>query len=251
MSAVAPRLDSPYAAYSVLLTHPHVRRAIWMMVRRMPRADGQELISQSFEALWRRRDDPHLPDCIERMIGLARRVMEAKIIDYYRRRDVERSRIIDAPHVHRDENEPPPARRSSAEQPNFVDEILPPPSIDAAELLAVKQQLAFVESCAERVGLADDDVEIMQAVDADEMTLEQAAAAHGMAGNALRMRLLRIRRKLDQGWAQHVASTPRALMAVAVRLYGRLILDRRRAVGTRRWLSRLIDRIVRGLAISL
>jgi DNA-directed RNA polymerase specialized sigma24 family protein len=251
MPAVARHLDSPHASYSVLLTHPHVRQAIWRMVRRMPRADGQDLISQSFEALWRRRDDPHLPDCIERMVGLARRVMEAKIIDYYRRRDVERSRIIDAPHVHRDDDEPPPARRSSAEQPNFVDEILPPASIDAAELLGVKQQLAVVQSCAERVGFTDDDLEIMLAVDADEVTLEEAAAAHGMAGNALRMRLLRIRRKLDQAWADHVVSTPRALMALAVRLYDRLDLRQQRAVGTRRWLARLIDKIVRGLALSL
>ncbi len=251
MPDVAGRLDSRYAAYSVLLTHPHVRQAIWRMVRRMPRADGQDLISQSFEALWRRRDDPHLPDCIERMIGLARRVMGAKIVDYYRRRDVERSRIVDAPHIPRDEDEPPPARRPREEQPNFVDEILPPVSIDASELLGVRQQLAVVQSDAERIGFTDDDLEIMLAVDADEVTLEEAAAARGMAGNALRMRLLRIRRRLDQAWVDHVASTPRALMALALRLYDGLDVRQRRAVGTRRGLARLIDKIVRGLALSL
>jgi DNA-directed RNA polymerase specialized sigma24 family protein len=253
MPAVARTADSPYAAYAELLTHPHVRQAMWKMVRRLPRADSQDLISQSFEALWRRRDDPHLPDCIERMIGLARRVMEAKVVDYYRRRDVERARIVDAPHFPRDEGDPPPAGRSSEDQPNFVDEIVPPRTITAYDRLEVKQRLAFLNASAPKVGITDDDVEVMLAVDVGELTLDQASVERAIPGSALRMRLLRIRRKLDHEWTEHVADTPRALLAWVLRLHDRLVLQRVSAQGggVPRWLSKRIEKFVRSSGLSL
>ena len=53
------------------------------------------------------------------------------------------------------------------------------------------------------MGLTDDDVETMQALDCDEMTVEQAAALRGMEPGALRVRLHRIRKRINEAWRKH------------------------------------------------
>jgi RNA polymerase sigma factor (sigma-70 family) len=256
MPAVARPAESPYAAYADLLTRPEVRTALWKRVWRLQPADAADLVSESFEALWRRRDDPNLPDSLPRMIGLALRVIDGKVVDRNRRRAVDRKRLVDAARlVPRDEDDAPLAQVAGEDQPNYVDEIAPLRSITAYDHLAARQKLAFVQSCAHRVGLTDDDVEVMQALDADELTVEQAAAERGIPAGALRVRLHRLRQRLGQAWAEQLdgATTMRTLACKAIRLYKAPVFRGRlaRGVGTRRWLSMVIQKIVRGRAPSL
>ena len=257
MPAVARSADSPYAPYASWLTRPEVRTALWKRVWHLQAADAADLVSESFEALWRRRDDPGLPDSLPRMIGLALRVIDAKVIDRDRRRAVQRKRLVDAARlVPRDEDDPPLSEVAGEDQPNYVDEIAPLRSITAHDHLAARQKLAFVQRTADPVGLTDDDVEVMQAIDVGEVTVEEAAAERGIAASALRVRLHRLRQGLGKAWADELdgATTMRTLAWKAVRIYknpegfrGRLA----RGVGTRRWLAKLIEKIVRGRAPSL
>jgi RNA polymerase sigma factor (sigma-70 family) len=256
MPAVAHPADSPYASYAELLTRAEVRSALWKRVWRLQTADAADLVSESFEALWRRRDDPSLPDSLERMIGLALHVIDAKIIDRNRRRSVQWKRIVDAARlVPRDEDDPPLSEVAGEDQPNYVDEIAPLRTITAYDHLAARQKLAFLQSTADDVGLTDDDVEVMQALDADELTVEEAAAERGIPANALRVRLHRLRQRLEQAWAEQLAgaTTMRTLAWKAIRLYKAPVFRGRlaRGVGTRRWLQRVIEKIVRGRAPSL
>ncbi len=168
MPAVARTADSPYASYADWLTRPEVRSALWQKVWRLQKADAADLISETFEALWRRRDDPNLPGSLERMIGLARHVIDAKIVDRNRRRAVGWKRIVDAARlVPRDEDDPPLSEVAGEDQPNYIDEIAPMRTITAYDHLAARQKLAFVDSSAWQMGLTDDDVEVMQALDVD------------------------------------------------------------------------------------
>ncbi len=256
MPAVVAPADSPYAPYAVLLTRPEVRSALWKKVWNLQKADAADVVSESFEALWRRRDDPNLPDSLERMIALARHVIDAKVIDRRRRRAVVWKRLVDAARlVPRDEDDPPLAEVAGEDQPNYVDESAPPRSITPYDHLAARLQLEFVDDRADQVGLTDDDLEVMQALDVGEVTLEEAAAARGLPATALRVRLHRIRQKLGEAWADHLdGDTMRTRAWKAVRFYkdpslfrGRLA----RGVGTRRWLAKLIEKIVRGRAPSL
>ena len=255
MPAVASPAVSPYAPYADLLTRPEVRSALWKRVWRLQPADAADLVSDSFEALWRRRDDPNLPRSLERMIGLALVVIDAKVIDRNRRRAVEWKRMVDAARlVPRDEDDPPLAEMAGEDQPNYVDEIAPLRTITAYDHLAARQKLAFVESSAWETGLTDDDVEVMQALDADEVTVEQAAAELRIPANALRVRLHRLRQKLGDAWAEHLdGDTPRTRTMRALRLYREPVWRGRlgRGVGTRRWLEKVIEKIVRGRAPSL
>jgi len=255
MPAVARPADSPYAPYAALLTQPEVRAALWKRVWNVQRADAADMVSDTFEALWRRRDDPNLPDSLQRMIGLALTVIDAKVIDRTRRRAVDRKRLVDAARlVPRDEDDPPLSELAGQDQPNYVDEIAPLRSITAYDHLAARRQLAFVQSSAWEVGLTDDDLEIMQALDVDEVTVEQAAAERGLPAGALRVRLHRLRQRLGAAWAEHLdGATPLTHMRKAVRLYKSWVFRGRlaRGVGTRRWLEKVIEKIVRGRAPSL
>jgi len=108
MPAVARPADSPYAPYAALLTRPEVRTALWRRAWRLQRADAADLVSDCLEVLWRRRDDPNLPDSLKRMIGLALCVIDAKLVDRTRRRAVARRRLVDAARlVPRDPDDPP------------------------------------------------------------------------------------------------------------------------------------------------
>jgi DNA-directed RNA polymerase specialized sigma24 family protein len=214
MRPLARRPDPRHATFEALLSHPRVLEFLRSRVRDLPDDDGDDFISQSLEALWHRRDGARSPDTLPRMMGLARHVVDGKIADHWRRKAVRAKRIVRTPNVPRDEGDPLPESERAHEQPTYVDVIAPPRSITPLDRLLGKEQLAFVQAHASDVGLTDDDLESMQALDADELTVDQAAAGRGMQADALRKRLQRIRQKLDQGWAERVAFGPRSLMAL-------------------------------------
>jgi RNA polymerase sigma factor (sigma-70 family) len=176
----------------------------------LPRADGEDLISQSYLALWRRRTDDDPADNLPRMVALARTVLKGKLADYYRHKLVVQARIKDAPNPRGEAHE---AGESARDQPNYVEELRPRRSMTPEVLLQAKQQMQFVKDNASKVGLTDADVETMQAVDCDEMTLEQAAALRNMKPSTLRSRLHRIKKRLNEAWRKHnLIRSPTTLM---------------------------------------
>jgi RNA polymerase sigma factor (sigma-70 family) len=214
MLPIARHVDPRLAAYESLLAHPRVLRFMRWRVRDLPEEDAEDVFSQALEALWQRRVVAHPPDDLPRMRGLARRVVDGKIADYYRRKAVHETRVERTPHIPRDADDPLPESNLLQDQPNYVEEIAPPRSITALDRLLWKEQLAFVRESANEVGLTGDDLEVMQGLDADELTVEQAAAARGMPEGTLGSRLHRIRQKLHRGWAKRVAFGPSDLMAL-------------------------------------
>jgi RNA polymerase sigma factor (sigma-70 family) len=203
-TATDPR-DAPYAQ---LLSHPRVRTYLEEQLAKLELqpADARDLLGQTLEVLWKRRDSPNRPDSLERVLGLGGTVLKGKVVDYFRHKAVTDRRIVDAPEVPRDPGDPARGKETSgADQPNTVDEIAPPRSINPRHQLEAKRKLAFVRDVADKVGLTDDDLEVMQAIDAGEVTLEQAAAERGLKSSTLRVRLHRIRNKLRSAWAKHLA----------------------------------------------
>jgi DNA-directed RNA polymerase specialized sigma24 family protein len=230
MRPPARRPDPRHATFEALLSHPRVLEFLRSRVRDLPDDDGDDVVSQSLEALWHRRDGARSPDTLPRMMGLARHVVDGKVADHWRRKAVRAKRIVRTPKVPRDEGDPLPESLRAHDQPAYVEVIAPLRSITPLDRLLGREQLAFVQGRASVVGLTDDDLESMQAIDADELTLGQAAAARGMQSDALRKRLQRIRQKLHQGWAGRVALGP---FIFSVRKRGRLRLidqgDRKRS----------------------
>jgi len=210
----ADAADEPqYAAYRQLMEHTRVREFLEMRVkaRELPRSDGEDLVGQAFEALWRRRTDEDPADNLPRMVALARTVLEGKLVDYFRHKAVVQARIKDAPMPRGEQLEP--GQCSGRDQLNYVEELRPRRTITPEMTLQAKQQMAFVNAVAVKVGLTDADVETMQAIDSDEMTIEQAAELRGMTEGALRVRLHRIRKRINKAWDKfNLIRSPTLLM---------------------------------------
>jgi DNA-directed RNA polymerase specialized sigma24 family protein len=214
--------DPQHAAYAELLAHPRVFEFLHMKLalRDVPKAQSKELFSQTLEALWRRRLDADRPDTLERLLGLAATILEGKAIDYFRRRAVEARTIVDAPRVPSEDPDPLQRvnRSKPQDQPNYVDEIAPPRSINPEDHERVREKMEFLQAQAPKVGMTDDDVECMLAIDAGEITVQQAAAARNMEGNALKVRLHRIRQKLGKAWAKQLSISPTTLVLMILML---------------------------------
>ncbi len=192
----------PHSAYGRLLSHPRLRKLLDGALRahRLQPADVDELRGQVLDALWRRRLDADPPDNLPRLLALARKVLEGRLVDFFRRRDVERARLADPPMPAREDG-----RRGAPagqDQPNFVDEVAPPRSITPEDALRASEQLAFVQDMLDGGVLGPDDLEVLQAERAGEKTFEQLAAERGIKGATLRQRVHRLRETLAQEWAR-------------------------------------------------
>lgn len=161
-------------------------------------ADVKELIQQTLEALWRRRDDGDPPNNLARVIALAKRILEGKLVDFYRHLGYERRHVTAAPMPPREDGKE--GAPDGPDQPNHVDEVKPPRSITPAERLETKEQLAFVQEKIEDGTITHDDIEVMQSQRAGEKTLQELAAERGLKSSALRKRLQRIRESLNKEW---------------------------------------------------
>jgi DNA-directed RNA polymerase specialized sigma24 family protein len=150
------------------------------------------------DALWRRSEDADPPDNLPRLIALAKKVLEGKLIDFFRHREVERDNLVDPPMPARaDGRKGAPAGR---DQPNFVDEVRPQRSIDPQQSLEASEKLAFVQEMFDDGTLTPDDVEVFEAERAGEKTFSELATERGVEPPALRKRLQRIRDKMKKEW---------------------------------------------------
>lgn len=208
-----------FADYRQLLSHPRVREYLQERLDGLDLqdADGQELISQTYAALWRRRNDDNPPDNLPRLLALGKEVIQGKVVDFFRHKAVVQARIKDAPLPRGEKLEP--GQCSGRDQLNYVDELRPPRSITPEMTLQAKQQIEFTNRVAAKVGLTDDDVETMQAIDCGELTIEQAAALRGMEPGALRVRLHRIRKRINEAWRKYnLIRTPTGLVILLLLL---------------------------------
>ncbi len=225
MRPLARQPDAQHPTYEALLSHPGVIELLRWKVRDLQDDDGDDVVSQSLEALWHRRGGARPPDTLARMMGLARHVVDGKIADHWRRKAVRAKRIVRTPKVPRDECDPLPESGRAHHQPTYVEVIAPLRSITPLDRLLGKEQLAFVHAHAAEVGLGDDDLETMQALEAGELTVGQAAAARGMPEGTLGSRLHRIRERLRRAWAERLACQESAVpFTLSARKRGRLRL---------------------------
>jgi RNA polymerase sigma factor (sigma-70 family) len=190
----------PHAAYRKLLEHPMLSGTLYKYLepQELQLADVKELIQQTLEALWRRRDDDDPPNNLPRIIALAKRILEGKLADFYRHLGYERRHLAEAPMPAREDGKE--GAPDGPDQPNHVDEVKPPRSITPAEKLETKEQLAFVQEKIEDGTITHDDIEVMQSQRCGEKTLEELAAERGVKSSALRKRLQRIRESLKKEW---------------------------------------------------
>jgi RNA polymerase sigma factor (sigma-70 family) len=213
----------PHHAFGKLLSHPRVQAFLTERVAPygLPEADSKDIIAQVLAALWRRRDEDDLPDNLNRLLGLARTVFEGKLVDYFRRKDVERGRIVDGARLMGKgaELEEPPRHNRPHEQPNHVDEILPQRSMTPADALEAKEQLAFVQTQLDKGVLTHDDIEVMQSQHAGEQTYEELGAERGVSADALRQRIHRIRMRMLKAWTEYSLFTKTWMIVFFILLF--------------------------------
>jgi hypothetical protein len=211
-AARAPEGD--HTAYAQLLAHPRIRAFLEerLRARDLQRDDKDELISGVRETLWCRRNDRHPPTTLPRVLGLARKILDGKLVDFHRHQDVVREKTRDAPRVAQDDL---PPRNKPWDQPNYVDELRPPRSMRADEALETKQQMAFVDEIAPQIGLTRDDVEVMFAMTWDsKATWEELAAERGEKPGQVRQRIRRLQAKVRKAWARRIA--PQVLLTLLI-----------------------------------
>jgi len=194
-------------AYRLLLSNPRVRAYLWARLGpiRIPRQEKEDLIGTTVEVLWQRRTSRDPARTLARVLGLAKTVLEGKLVDYWRHQAIVDEDIVDAPGPRA---EGPTARGKPWDQPTYVEEVRPPRSFTPEETLDAKQQMQHVNEVAAKIGLTDDDVEDMYAMAWDgEATYEELAAARGMTPGALRTRLHRLQKAVREGWDRRVKRT--------------------------------------------
>jgi hypothetical protein len=210
-----PAID-PNTAFGRLLSHPRVREYLRLTLADydLDDADRKDLSAQVMDALWRRRLDADPPGNLPRLMALTQKVLEGKLIDFFRHREVERDNLADAPMPARDDGRE--GAPDGKDQPNFVDELCPPRSIHPEDQRQAAEQLAFVQESLEAGTLTHDDIEVMLAEKAGEKTLAALAAERDMEPAALRKRLERIRKKLKKEWT--LRSTRMLVLTLVVAL---------------------------------
>ena len=204
----AERVTPPgETAYRLLVSDPRVRAYLWARLGPVliPRQEKEELVGTVVEVLWQRRTSRDPASTLARMMGLARTVLDGKLVDYWRHQATVAEDIVDAP---RNGTEDRPASGKSWEQPSYVEELRPPRSITPEDSLHAKQQMQYVNEVAAKIGLTNDDVEVMFAIAWDEeATYEELAAERGMKPGALRTRIHRLQKAVREGWNRRVKRT--------------------------------------------
>lgn len=181
----------------------------------MPRADQQDVLAAVLDGLWRRRADADPACTMPRIFGLAKTILDARLVDHARRQGVRDARIVDAPRAAgAAASEPGDGPR---DVPNFVDQLPPASPMTPERALRAKEQLAFTQELAPKVGLTEDDVEVMWNMTYDpDASWEELAAERGVGADALRMRISRLREKLNRAWTRRLA--PRTLLTLMLLL---------------------------------
>jgi DNA-directed RNA polymerase specialized sigma24 family protein len=201
-------VEPQYAEYAALLSDDQVRffleGKVWAL-QLENESDAEDIVSDTFAALWRRRLDADPPDSIERMMGLARVVVEGKIVDFFRHRKVMEEDEVDAATLVPRDAIDQPIGTKACDQPTYIELINPGRTVTAEDHVRAKEKLEFTQKVGPQVGLNDDLVEVMQAVDAGEVTIDQAARERGIKPGALRVRMHRVRQGLAVAWAKHLA----------------------------------------------
>jgi len=194
-------------AYRLLVSDPRVRAYLWARLGRVriPRHEKEELIGAVFEVLWERRAGRDPARTLPRMMGLARTVLEGKLVDHWRHQAVVTEDLVDAPGTAAEDR---PASGKPCEQSSYVEELRPPRSFTPEDSLHAKQQMQYVNDIAAKIGLTDDDVEVMFAIARDEeASYEELAAERGMKPGALRTRIHRLQKAVREGWERRVKRT--------------------------------------------
>jgi hypothetical protein len=210
----APPALPEHALYAKILTDPRIRAFLRskLRARQLAPADKEDLLSSVTEALWRRRTDRSPALTLPRMLGLAVKILQDKLVDFYRHRDVVASTIRDAPRVHQEDL---PPRDKPDDQPNYVDELRPAHSMREDEAFETQQRMAYVNEMAPKIGLTRDDVEVMFAMASDpQATWEELAAERGETRGALRHRIQRLQAKMRKEWSRRVA--PELLLTLLI-----------------------------------
>jgi hypothetical protein len=209
----------PHHAYGKLLSHPRVQSFLAERVDPygLPAADASDIIGQVLAALWARRHDDDPPDTLGRLLGLAGVVFEGKLADYFRRKDVDQRRRVDAARLVGGEaagTEGDPRRA-----PDPMDEIHLHRSMTPEDALQAKEQLAFVSVQEERGVITRDDMEVMQAQRSGERTFEELAAERGMPAEALRQRIHRVRKRMVKAWLEYSLFTKAWMIVFLILLF--------------------------------
>jgi hypothetical protein len=173
--------------YERLLGHPRVRSFLEQKLRsrRMPRAQKEDLVGAVFEKLWERRTDRSPANTLPRMLGLARAILKAKLVDRQRHQ-----KIVD---------------ETTGEPPEEHDDVRSPHSKRPDKALHVKQQMLFVNEMAPKLGITEDDLEVMYAMTYDRegdqrATWETLAAERNTTPGALRKRIERLQQAMRAAW---------------------------------------------------
>jgi RNA polymerase sigma factor (sigma-70 family) len=218
-SSMFPGGFDPKNPYGALLSDPSVLALLTKRLESysLPAAEAQDIVSAALEALWRRRDDEDRPDNLARVLGLASTVVEGKVNDYFRRKGVREMRIVDGARLQGPDADPPAERPQ--EQPNYVDEIAALRSMTPEDSLAAKEKLSFVNAQVNKGVLTEDDIEVMQAQQSGEETLEELAQVRGVPAGTLRSRLHRLRKKLALAWAEYSLITKTSTIVFLILLF--------------------------------
>lgn len=220
MPVNAPPIElpiDPHSEYGKLLSHPRVREFLqkaMLRIEEIQAADRKEIESQVLDALWRRRLDADPPNNLPRIIALARKVLHGKVVDFYRDRDEERDHLVDPPMPEREDGRE--GAPDGKDQPNYVEEVMPPRAFSPADTHDAGEQLAFVQEKLADGTLTHDDIEVMQAEHAGEKTLDELAKERGVKPATLRQRLHRIREKMNEQW--NVRSTRVIVLTIVMLL---------------------------------
>ncbi|HEY6462596.1 MAG TPA: hypothetical protein VIY73_20650, partial [Polyangiaceae bacterium] len=207
-----PSTPSPTEAeYRALLSSPKVRAFLERRVRPLDISadDKSNLVDGVLEALWERRDR-NPPPTLPRLLGLARCIVKRRIASYCRHDARTRERFVDAKRVAvtspEDGDSAPAVGDDPAEQPNYVDSILPLRSLTPEAAALVREKLRFVQEIAPRIGMTDDDVEVMWALTYDPARdrMEELAAERGVTPKGLRSRIERLQKAIEEGWEKRM-----------------------------------------------
>jgi len=195
--------------YGRLLSDPRVRAFLWGRLKpiNIPDPDKKNLVGTVLATLWRRRTDRYPVRTLERMQGLGRTILEGRLVDYWRRQKTAAGRTVDAPRT-TPAKDAVPLPDKPWNQPNYVEELRPPRSITPEDSLHTKQQMQYVNDVAAKIGLTNDDVEVMFAIAWDETaTYDELAAERGVKPGALRTRIHRLQKAVREGWNKRVKRT--------------------------------------------
>lgn len=195
--------------YGRLLSDPRMRAFLWGRLRpiHIPDPDKENLVGAVLATLWQRRTDRYPVRTLDRMQGLGRTILEGRVVDYWRRQKTAAARTVDAPRT-TPARDAVPLPDKPWNQPNYVEELRPPRSITPEDALHAKQQMQYVNEVAAKIGLTDDDVEVMFAITWDEKaSYEELAAERGVKPGALRTRIHRLQKAVREGWNRRVKRT--------------------------------------------